>query len=66
MTTALDIAFTATLGKVRPGDTWTCVQLPDSATIFGTRATNSPSPRPSASNSARPTATTSKSTSPNA
>ncbi|MFK0039071.1 DUF1905 domain-containing protein [Paenarthrobacter sp. NPDC090517] len=25
------------LGKVRPGDAWTCVQLPDSATIFGTR-----------------------------
>jgi hypothetical protein len=33
----LDITFTATLGKVRAGDTWTCVQLPDSATIFGTR-----------------------------
>jgi len=33
----LDICFTATLGKVRDGDTWTCVQLPDSATIFGTR-----------------------------
>lgn len=33
----LDIRFTATLGKVREGDTWTCVQLPDSATIFGTR-----------------------------
>lgn len=33
----LDIAFTAVLGKVREGDTWTCVQLPDSATIFGTR-----------------------------
>ena len=33
----LDIAFTATLGRVREGDTWTCVQLPDSATIFGTR-----------------------------
>lgn len=33
----LDIRFTATLGKVRTGDTWTCVQLPDSATIFGTR-----------------------------
>lgn len=37
MTTPLDIAFTATLGKVRPGDTWTCIQLPDSATVFGTR-----------------------------
>jgi len=33
----LDITFTAILGKVRPGDTWTCVQLPDSATVFGTR-----------------------------
>lgn len=33
----LDITFTATLGKVREGDRWTCVQLPDSATIFGTR-----------------------------
>lgn len=35
--TPLDIIFTARLGKVRPGDTWTCVQLPDSAAIFGTR-----------------------------
>lgn len=33
----LDIHFTATLGKAREGDTWTCVELPDSATIFGTR-----------------------------
>lgn len=33
----LDITFTATLGKVREGDTWTCVQLPGSADIFGTR-----------------------------
>lgn len=33
----LDIAFTATLGRVREGDTWICVQLPDSARIFGTR-----------------------------
>ena len=33
----LDITFTARLGKVRPGDTWTCVQLPRSAQIFGTR-----------------------------
>ena len=33
----LDLTFTATLGKVRQGDTWTCVQLPDSARIFGTR-----------------------------
>ncbi|AZH79765.1 MULTISPECIES: DUF1905 domain-containing protein [Microbacterium] len=35
--TPLDITFTATLGKVREGDTWTCVQLPDSAAVFGTR-----------------------------
>lgn len=33
----LDITFTATLGRVRDGDTWICVQLPDSARIFGTR-----------------------------
>jgi hypothetical protein len=33
----LNISFTARLGKVRPGDTWTCVQLPHSAQIFGTR-----------------------------
>ncbi|GAA2727395.1 DUF1905 domain-containing protein [Cellulomonas aerilata] len=33
----LDITFTARLGKVRPGDTWTCVQLPGSAEVFGTR-----------------------------
>ncbi|MFE3443563.1 DUF1905 domain-containing protein [Nocardia sp. NPDC059180] len=33
----IDITFTAVLGKVREGDTWTCVQLPDSAQIFGTR-----------------------------
>ena len=33
----LDITFEATLGRVRKGDTWTCVQLPDSAEIFGTR-----------------------------
>ena len=33
----LDITFTATLGRVREGDTWICVQLPDSAKIFGTR-----------------------------
>ncbi|MDN5854875.1 MAG: DUF1905 domain-containing protein [Actinomycetia bacterium] len=33
----LDITFTATLGKAREGDTWTCVQLTDSARIFGTR-----------------------------
>ena len=33
----LDLTFTATLGRVREGDTWICVQLPDSAMIFGTR-----------------------------
>ena len=33
----LDITFTATLGRVRDGDSWTCVQMPDSATVFGTR-----------------------------
>jgi len=33
----LDIRFTAVLGKVRPGDTWTCVQLDCSARLFGTR-----------------------------
>lgn len=33
----LDITFTATLGRVREGDTWTCVQLPGSAELFGTR-----------------------------
>ena len=33
----LDITFTARLGRVRPGDTWTCAQLPDSAQVFGTR-----------------------------
>ena len=33
----LDITFTAKLGRVREGDTWTCVQLPDSAKIFDTR-----------------------------
>ena len=32
----LDITFTATLGRVREGDTWTCVQMPDSAIVFGT------------------------------
>jgi hypothetical protein len=34
---SLDVTFTAVLGKVRPGDTWTCVQLPGSAELFGTR-----------------------------
>ena len=33
----LDITFTATLGRVHEGDTWTCVQMPDSAAVFGTR-----------------------------
>ena len=33
----LDITFTATMGRVRSGDTWTCVKLPDSATVFATR-----------------------------
>ncbi|HUR14780.1 MAG TPA: DUF1905 domain-containing protein [Mycobacteriales bacterium] len=33
----LDIRFEATLGKARPGDTWTCVNLPGSAELFGTR-----------------------------
>jgi Domain of unknown function (DUF1905) len=33
----IDISFVATMGRVRAGDTWTCVQLPDSATVFGTR-----------------------------
>ena len=34
---AIDITFTATLGRIRPEDTWICVRLPDSATTFGTR-----------------------------
>lgn len=33
----LDITFTATMGRVHQGDTWTCVKLADSAAIFGTR-----------------------------
>lgn len=33
----LDISFTATLGRVHEGDTWICVKMPDSATVFGTR-----------------------------
>ncbi|HYI50022.1 MAG TPA: DUF1905 domain-containing protein [Microbacterium sp.] len=33
----LDITFTARLGRVRERDTWTCVQLPGSAEVFGTR-----------------------------
>ena len=34
----LDITFTATMGRVQDGDTWTCVQLLDSALVFGTRS----------------------------
>jgi hypothetical protein len=33
----LDITFTATLGRVQEGDTWTCVKMPNSAEVFGTR-----------------------------
>lgn len=33
----LDITFSAVMGRVQPGDAWTCVKLPDSAGIFGTR-----------------------------
>ena len=33
----LDITFTATLGRVQEGDTWTCVKMPGSAAVFGTR-----------------------------
>ena len=33
----LDITFTATLGRVREGDKWTCVQMPESVEVFGTR-----------------------------
>ena len=33
----IDLRFTATLGRVRPGDTWICVQMPGSAEVFGTR-----------------------------
>jgi Domain of unknown function (DUF1905) len=33
----LDVTFTATLGRVQDGDTWTCVKMPDSASVFGTR-----------------------------
>ena len=33
----LDITFSATLGRVRNGDVWTCVQMADSASVFGTR-----------------------------
>lgn len=33
----LDIEFSAVMGRVREGDTWTCVQMADSASVFGTR-----------------------------
>ena len=33
----LDVRFEATLGKAQPGGTWTCVKLPGSADLFGTR-----------------------------
>ena len=33
----LDITFTAVLGKAQEGDTWTCVKMPGSAEVFGTR-----------------------------
>jgi uncharacterized protein DUF1905 len=33
----IDITFTATLGRIRPTDTWICVQMPNSAEVFGTR-----------------------------
>lgn len=33
----IDITFTAKLGRIRPQDTWICVQLPGSAEIFGIR-----------------------------
>ena len=33
----IDLTFTAVLGRIRPTDSWICVQLPNSATLFGTR-----------------------------
>jgi len=33
----IDVCFQAVLGKAQPGDTWTCVKLPGSAELFGTR-----------------------------
>ncbi len=33
----IELTFTATLGKAQPGDTWTCVKMPGSAEVFGTR-----------------------------
>jgi hypothetical protein len=32
----LNITFIAPLGRMRDGDTWTCVQMPDAAAVFGT------------------------------
>ena len=32
----IDVRFEATLGKAKPGDTWTCVQLQGSAEVFDT------------------------------
>jgi hypothetical protein len=37
MPEAIDVRFEAKLGKAQPGDTWTCVKLPGSAELFGTR-----------------------------
>jgi hypothetical protein len=31
------VRFEATLGRAQQGDTWTCVKLPGSAELFGTR-----------------------------
>lgn len=33
----IDLTFTAKLGRIRPADTWICVQMPNSAEVFGTR-----------------------------
>lgn len=33
----IDLMFTAILGKAQPGDTWTCVKMPGSVEVFGTR-----------------------------
>ena len=32
----IDVRFEATLGKAKPGDTWTCVQHQGSAEVFDT------------------------------
>ena len=37
MSRVIDVRFETTMGKARPGDTWTCVKLPGSAELFGTR-----------------------------